>query len=59
VLEGAIDLMGRMQRDFVYDKDATAVSTTVQDAFDRRPGVCQDFAHVLIAGRRGLGTGAP
>jgi transglutaminase-like putative cysteine protease len=57
-LEGAIELMGRMKRDFAYDKDATAVSTTVPEAFERRRGVCQDFAHVMIAGLRGLGLPA-
>lgn len=58
VLEAAIDLMGRIKRDFVYDQDATAVSTTVPEAFERRRGVCQDFAHVMISGMRGLGLPA-
>ncbi len=58
VLEAAIDLMGRVKRDFVYDQDATAVSTTVPEAFERRRGVCQDFAHVMISGMRGLGLPA-
>ncbi len=57
-LEGAIDLMGRIKRDFAYDQKATAVSTTVPEAFERRRGVCQDFAHVMIAGMRGLGLPA-
>ena len=58
VLESAIELMGRIKRDFAYDQDATAVSTTVPEAFERRRGVCQDFAHVMIAGLRGLGLPA-
>jgi transglutaminase-like putative cysteine protease len=58
VLEAAIDLMGRIKHGFAYDQDATAVSTTVPEAFERRRGVCQDFAHVMIAGLRGLGLPA-
>ncbi len=34
---------------FEYDKAATTVRTTVEDALERRSGVCQDFAHVMIA----------
>ena len=40
VLEAAIDLMGRIKHGFAYDQDATAVSTTVAEAFERRRGVC-------------------
>lgn len=58
VLEAAIDLMGRIKRDFAYDQKATAVSTTVPEAFERKRGVCQDFAHVMISGMRGLGLPA-
>ncbi|MDP2358981.1 MAG: transglutaminase family protein [Beijerinckiaceae bacterium] len=58
VLEATIDLMGRIKRDFAYDQKATAVSTTVPEAFERRRGVCQDFAHVMISGMRGLGLPA-
>lgn len=58
VLEATIDLMGRIKRDFAYDQEATAVSTTVPEAFERRRGVCQDFAHVMISGMRGLGLPA-
>jgi transglutaminase-like putative cysteine protease len=58
LVEGALELMGRIKRDFAYDKDATAVSTTVPEAFERRRGVCQDFAHVMISGLRGLGLAA-
>ncbi|MFN3892793.1 MAG: transglutaminase N-terminal domain-containing protein [Beijerinckiaceae bacterium] len=58
MLEAAIELMGRIKRDFAYDQDATAVSTTVPEAFEHRRGVCQDFAHVMIAGLRGLGLPA-
>lgn len=58
VLEGATELMGRIRRDFTYDPDATEVSTPLADAFRERHGVCQDFAHIMIAGLRGLGLPA-
>ena len=34
--------------------EATAVSTPAAEAFDRRRGVCQDFAHIMIAAVRGI-----
>jgi transglutaminase-like putative cysteine protease len=58
VYEAAMDLTRRIHTDFVYDPKATKVSTPAQVAFAHRRGVCQDFAHVLIAGLRGLGLPA-
>jgi transglutaminase-like putative cysteine protease len=37
-----------------YSHDATTVRTTAAEAFAQRAGVCQDFAHVLLAITRGL-----
>ena len=58
ILEGAADLMTRIRADFTYDPTATAVSTPLAEAFAKRGGVCQDFAHIMIAGLRGLGLPA-
>ncbi|HEX2800821.1 MAG TPA: transglutaminase family protein [Phenylobacterium sp.] len=58
IIEAAAELMTRMRSDFVYDPEATNVSTTVQEAFAERHGVCQDFAHIMISGLRGLGLAA-
>ncbi len=58
VLRAALDLMSAMKADFVFDPQATHVATTPAEAFARRRGVCQDFAHVMIAGLRGLGLPA-
>jgi transglutaminase-like putative cysteine protease len=58
VLDGAISLMRRIKGDFTYQIGATTVSTTPERAFALRRGVCQDFAHVMIAGMRGLGLPA-
>jgi transglutaminase-like putative cysteine protease len=38
-----------IHRGFIYDKEATAVQTTVDESIRLRRGVCQDFAHVLVA----------
>jgi transglutaminase-like putative cysteine protease len=58
VLEAAMDLMHRMRNDFTYDPKATVVSTPLWEAFEKRSGVCQDFAHIMIAGLRGIGLPA-
>jgi len=58
VLEGARDLAARIKRDFAYVPGATNVSTPPRVCFAERRGVCQDFAHVMIAGLRGLGLPA-
>ncbi len=50
IFTSAADLMGRINRDFAYDTKATEISTPLQDVFDKRRGVCQDFAHIMIAG---------
>ena len=34
------------------------ISTPLKEVFEKRHGVCQDFAHVMIAGLRGLGLPA-
>ncbi|MFE5322404.1 transglutaminase N-terminal domain-containing protein [Paenibacillus sp. NPDC056579] len=41
--------------DFTYDPAATDVFTTVNDALKLRRGVCQDYAHLMIAVCRSLG----
>jgi transglutaminase-like putative cysteine protease len=38
-----------IKREFAYKKDATSVRTTVDESIRLRAGVCQDFAHVLVA----------
>jgi transglutaminase-like putative cysteine protease len=41
-----------------FDATATTVDTTPAQAFRLRRGVCQDLAHVMIAGLRSLGVPA-
>jgi transglutaminase-like putative cysteine protease len=58
VLEAADELMRRLRSEFAYDPEATDVRTPAASAFEQRRGVCQDFAHVMICGLRGLGLPA-
>jgi transglutaminase-like putative cysteine protease len=58
LLEAAHDLMERIHSDFVYEPQATDVSTPAQEALEMRRGVCQDFAHVMLACLRSLGLPA-
>jgi transglutaminase-like putative cysteine protease len=47
-----------INRSFVYDTDATTVRTTESEALAARAGVCQDYAHVMIAVLRSVGIPA-
>jgi transglutaminase-like putative cysteine protease len=58
IYEAAMALNARINADFAYDKKATGVTTSPAEAFAKRGGVCQDFAHVMIAALRGLGLPA-
>ena len=58
ILAGVVDLMHRIRTEFKYDPKATVISTPLNEVFEKRHGVCQDFAHVMIAGLRGLGLPA-
>lgn len=43
---------------FTYDSAATHAGTTATDTFNRRAGVCRDYAHVLITFARAAGIPA-
>jgi transglutaminase-like putative cysteine protease len=58
VVAAAADLAARIHRDFAYDKTATHVNTRTEDAFRLRRGVCQDFAHIMVACLRTVGLPA-
>jgi transglutaminase-like putative cysteine protease len=58
VLDSAIELIGRLKADIVYEIGATTVTTMPPMSFALRRGVCQDFAHIMISGLRGLGLPA-
>ncbi len=58
ILEGVLDLTRRIREDFSYDPRATTVQTPIDEVFEKRRGVCQDFAHLQIACIRVMGLAA-
>jgi transglutaminase-like putative cysteine protease len=58
LLAGAADLTRRIFEDFKYDPKATTVATPLEEVWEKRRGVCQDFAHLGIACLRSLGLPA-
>ena len=58
VAVGALDLMHRVHADFAYQSLSTQVDTPLAEVFGQRRGVCQDFAHLLIACCRCVGIPA-
>lgn len=53
--EAAAELMHRIHSDFTYKSGSTTLSTKVSDLLEKRTGVCQDFAHFMVACLRSLG----
>jgi transglutaminase-like putative cysteine protease len=58
LLVGALDLTRRIFEDFKFDSKATTVATPLEEVWEKRRGVCQDFAHLGIAFLRSLGLPA-
>ena len=58
LLLAARDLMHRIHTEFTYESQSTQVNTPALDALAQRKGVCQDFAHIMIACLRALGLPA-
>lgn len=55
IIEAAADLGRRIHADFRYVPGATSVNTTALEFMRGGAGVCQDFAHLMIAGMRSIG----
>jgi transglutaminase-like putative cysteine protease len=58
VLAAAKDLMQRIHADFIYESQSTEINTPALEALAQRTGVCQDFAHIMIACLRAVGVAA-
>lgn len=58
VVDGLRELAGRIRRDFAYMPGSTDITTPVAQVMETRRGVCQDFAHAMISGLRGIGLPA-
>lgn len=51
-------LMGEMYARFEYSPRSTRVDSPIDEALERRQGVCQDFAHIFLSLVRPLGVPA-
>jgi len=58
ILQGVVALTNRIFKEFKFDPRATDVTTPVSEVFRKRAGVCQDFAHLMLAMLRSLGLPA-
>ena len=56
--EAVTALMHAIHRDFAFDGNATVVGSAVDEVLAMRRGVCQDFAHLMIAALRAHGLAA-
>ncbi|RMQ46305.1 Transglutaminase [Pseudomonas cichorii] len=51
-------LMEKIFEEFTFDGEATQVATPLVEVLERRRGVCQDFAHLMLACLRSRGLAA-
>jgi len=58
LVQAAQELTARMHSDFRYESASTDINTPALEAFQAKRGVCQDFAHILLACLRSLGLPA-
>lgn len=58
LLLGVQALMQKIFSEFTFDAGATQVATPLVEVLERRRGVCQDFAHLMLACLRSRGLAA-
>jgi len=58
LLLGVQALMEKIFDEFTFDAEATQVATPLVEVLERRRGVCQDFAHLMLACVRSRGLAA-
>ena len=58
ILACAEALMSKLHREFTYAPGETTIDTPLRDVLHDRSGVCQDFAHLMIACLRSRGLAA-
>ena len=58
LFEACEALMARIHTEFEYRSGSTEINTPALTALERRQGVCQDFAHIMLGCLRSLGLAA-
>lgn len=58
LLSGALDLARHIFREFKYAQKATTILTPLTEVYEKRTGVCQDFAHLCVSSLRSIGLAA-
>jgi transglutaminase-like putative cysteine protease len=58
LLRACTQLMSKIYRGFRFDSTATQIATPLAEVMEKRHGVCQDFAHLMIGSLRALGVPA-
>lgn len=56
--EAAMAFTRQIHREFKFDPKVTSVTTPVNEVLQKKRGVCQDFAQLMIAALRSLGLAA-
>lgn len=58
IFEQSLAILHWIHETFTYESGTTHASTTAEEAFTLRSGVCQDYAHVMIGLCRAAGVAA-
>ena len=58
VVDSVRELNHRIHTEFAYKPESTSIEVPLQELMEKRHGVCQDFAHVMIGGLRSVGLAA-
>ena len=58
LLRASANLMSKIFSEFRFDSSATQIATPLAEVLEKRHGVCQDFAHLMIGSLRTLGLPA-
>jgi transglutaminase-like putative cysteine protease len=58
LVESLRELKHRIHKEFLYKPESTSIEVPLQEVMEKRHGVCQDFAHVMIGAVRSVGLAA-
>jgi len=58
IVDAVRELNHRIHTEFIYKPESTSIEVPLQELMEKRHGVCQDFAHVMIGGLRSVGLAA-